>query len=282
MAIWTKDQSLTERQIIELLLSNDAEFVDSFFKEGCRPMLNRINWKVFGNKMEYTILYENFKFHILQDDWHRLRTFKGTSSLWGWLKITAAHYFYNNRHEFLPELLKPQRPVPDSKKYDFSQATDEEIQFVLDKMSDSTQRAFIECRHLKRYDDEVLVSIFHWSPAQIRKTEKAAYRSLRAAIEDAGTYYERLLIVPEERFVEVGEDEIAVEPSVDEGRRTISKMDVQRALVQLDDRDRYVLRSLIIEDRKRQDVAKELGVTPGYLDIIRNRALKKMKNLLDN
>ena len=282
MAIWTKDKPFTERQIIDLLLSNDPEFVDSFFRDGCRPLLNRINWKVFDNKVEYSILCENFKFHIRQDDWHKLRTFRGDSSLWGWLKISAAHFFYNNRHEFLPELSKPQRPVPERKKYDFSRASEDELQFVLDKMSDPTQRAFIEGRHQKRHSDEDLVNLFHWTSEQIRRTEKAAYRNLRAAIALAGEYYERLLVIPEERVVEVDESEIAVEPSTDEAPRTVTKIDVRRALARLDDRDRYVLRSLIIEDRKRADVAKELGVTPGYLDVIRNRALKKMKNLLEN
>ena len=280
MATWTKEISLSDRQIIDLLLSNDMEFVDSFFKEGCRPLLSRINWKVFNNKLEYSYLYEHFKFHIQQDDWKRLRSFKGGCTLWGWLKITAAHFFYNNRHVFLPELSKPQRTIPERKRYNFAHASEEDVEYILDKISDLECQGFIRDRHINCFSDREIQESYKWSLDKLRNVEKKAYASLKSIFQNVDSYYEHLFVVAEENILEVDETEIKDEPSTDEVPKAITKMDVQQALSILDDRDRYVLRSLIIEDRKRSDVAKEIGVTPEYLDIIRNRALKKMKNLL--
>ena len=280
MSIWTKDISLSDRQIIDLLLSNDPEFVDSFFKEGCRPLLSKINWKVFNNKLEYSYLYEHFKFYIRQNDWKRLRSFKGGCSLWGWLKITAAHFFYNNRHEFLPELSKPQRVIPERKRYDFTHASEEDVEYILDRISDLECQGFIRDRHVNCLDDSEIQEMYLWSPEKFHQVERKAYASLKSVFQNTESYYECLFVITEEKILEVDESEITVEPSTDETPKTITKIDIQQALSKLDDRDRYVLRSLIIEDRKRADVAEDIGVTPEYLDIIRNRALKKMKNLL--
>lgn len=280
MAIWAKDISYSDKQIIDMLLSNDIEFVNSFFKEGCRPLLSKINWKVFNNQLEYSYLYEHFKFYLQQDDWKRLRSFKGMCSLWGWLKITAAHFFYNNRHEFLPELSKPKKAIPENKRYDFSHASEEDVEYILDKISDLECQCFIRDRHVNRLDDSEIQEMYLWSPEKLNKIEKKAYASLKIIFQNVDSFYERMFVVENEKIIKVDKSELTDEPSIDEIPILITKLDIQHALSRLDDRDRFVLRSLIIEDRKRADVAEEIGVTPGYLDIIRNRALKKMKSFL--
>lgn len=185
---------LSDRQTVERLLSGDAAFAEVFFKNTCRPLLSGLNRRIFMGKLNTDHMAECLHFYLKQHDWHRLRTFRGETTLYGWLRITARHLFYDNRHEYLSELTKPRRGEP------------------------------------------------------VR---------------------------------EVDESEMGQGPIVETTGRTIIRVDIRNALSSLkNDKERYVIQTLILEDKDRKSVAASLGVTPGYLDIIRNRALKKMRTLL--
>lgn len=283
MTTWQSDQNIPDNVIVDLLLKGDEEFIDFFFNKACHPLLCKINWKIFNNKLDYIYLCEHFKFYLQQNDWERLRSFRGESSLFGWLKVTAAHLFYNNRHEFLPEQSKPLRSMPLRKRIKFKDAPEDDVTYVLERMNNPVFGEFIRLRHIEGMTDkEIINDILSGAEEQFKVMERKAYSAFKQTVDNLGEYYQDLFIIPEERVIEVDEEEITEEPSYNSVPRTITKIDIEQALSRLDDRDRYILRSLIIEDRKRADIAEELGITPAYLDIVRNRALKKMKKLLIN
>lgn len=273
---------MTDAQIVEMLVSNDQHFADAFFKKNCRPLLNKLNWKIFNNKMKPDIMGEYLKFYLQQNNWHRLKSFKGESSLTWWLAVTASRYFYSNRHLLMPDFDKPARTVPKRNRFNFDEASEEDINYILDRMDDPLLSEFIRLRHVEKLkDDDIVDGVLSGSDVKFKEMERDAYKRLEKVLKEEGERYEELFIKPAAKGIEVGDGTIPVDPPVNEQPRTIAKIDVENVLSKLTPTEQYLVRNLILEDRKRDIVAKEMGYTIKYLDTLRNRTLKKMKKLLD-
>jgi RNA polymerase sigma-70 factor (ECF subfamily) len=57
---------------------------------------------------------------------------------------------------------------------------------------------------------------------------------------------------------------------------------VRRAMQELDDDDRELLRVLYVDDLKSSEIARRLGIDPGTLRVRKHRALKRLAEILGN
>lgn len=64
--------------------------------------------------------------------------------------------------------------------------------------------------------------------------------------------------------------------------RTLAKRKVEAALDMIHPRYATAIRLRVLEERPREDVAKELGVTPATFDVLLHRSLAAMKKALDS
>lgn len=87
------------------------------------------------------------------------------------------------------------------------------------------------------------------------------------------------------RRQQVPEDDVQPEDPSDSAEHVLVAQDdaarVRRALAELPEKDRQVVRWLFLEERGKDDICRELGVDRAYLRVLVHRAKAKLKAVLD-
>ncbi len=83
--------------------------------------------------------------------------------------------------------------------------------------------------------------------------------------------------VEEDREDEQGRDVDLDAPFVSGARKKF----VQRALQELSEKDRDLLRKVFLEERDREEVCRELGITPTYLRVLLHRAKNRFREIAE-
>ena len=86
-------ERLSDRQLVDLLLANDAEAVEYVFFHRCDGMFEHIVNDVCQSQDGKEELINEFYLHLREDDWKRLRQFGFRSALNTWLTIVAIRFF---------------------------------------------------------------------------------------------------------------------------------------------------------------------------------------------
>ncbi|MBQ5899708.1 MAG: sigma-70 family RNA polymerase sigma factor [Alistipes sp.] len=87
------EMNLTDEQIKDALISGDVKVTEQFLLR-CRPLLISIvrhKHPEFAPYVDYTELSNEVYFHLMENDAHRLRTYKAKSSIYGWMKVVVTH-----------------------------------------------------------------------------------------------------------------------------------------------------------------------------------------------
>ena len=90
-------ESLSDRQLVELLLVNDQEAVEYVFFYRCSGMFAHIVHSVFQSQGEKEELISEFYLYLSENEWSRLRQFEFKSALNTWLTVIAVRYFRKKR-----------------------------------------------------------------------------------------------------------------------------------------------------------------------------------------
>ena len=90
-------ESLSDRQLVELLLANDQEAVEYVFFYRCSGMFAHIVHSVFQSQGEKEELISEFYLYLSENEWSRLRQFEFKSALNTWLTVIAVRYFRKKR-----------------------------------------------------------------------------------------------------------------------------------------------------------------------------------------
>ncbi|MEG2599628.1 MAG: hypothetical protein RSA66_09165 [Muribaculaceae bacterium] len=181
--------NLTDIELIAQILAGNQRAVTYLFFEKCGSLFSYIAGNVFKHRVSRDELISEFFIYLKDNDWYRLRTFKGDNcKLTTWISIVAIRFFNQNHG------------------------------LVIDSGS---------------------------------KSELPLYHSSEAL---------ELYNKAQERF--------------------IARIDVHNAICRMkNDRYKYVIIALEIEERKKEDVAWELGVTVDNLYNIRLRAIKQLSEI---
>ena len=85
--------SLSDRDLVNLLLANDAEAVEYVFFHRCNGMFAHTIRSVFQSQGKVEELITEFYLYLRDNDWSLLRKFEFKSSLNTWLTVIAVRYF---------------------------------------------------------------------------------------------------------------------------------------------------------------------------------------------
>lgn len=89
--------SLSDKELVELLLANDQEAIEYVFFHRCNGMFAHIVYSVFQSLVTKEELITDFYFYLSENDWNRLRKFEFKASLNTWLTVIAIRFFKKMR-----------------------------------------------------------------------------------------------------------------------------------------------------------------------------------------
>ena len=146
---WHNMDYLSDRQLVDLLLTNDEKVVEYVFFHRCDGMFAHIINDVFQSQVKKEELITDFYLFLSADNWRRLRQFEFRSELSTWLTVVAIRYFNQKKDEIqmnlgnLEEsLMKEVRQIPDD--FDlFDEMSRVELYEAIDKLPKSRERMAI-------------------------------------------------------------------------------------------------------------------------------------------
>lgn len=89
--------SLSDRELVDLLLANDEEAVEYLFFMRCNGMFAHIACSVFQSQTCKEELITDFYFFLSENNWNRLRKFEFKAGLNTWLTVIALRFFKKMR-----------------------------------------------------------------------------------------------------------------------------------------------------------------------------------------
>lgn len=89
--------SLSDKELVELLLANDQEAIEYVFFYRCNGMFNHIVNNVYNSQGKKEELITELYLYLKEDDWARLRKFEFKACLNTWLTVVALRFFKKNR-----------------------------------------------------------------------------------------------------------------------------------------------------------------------------------------
>lgn len=117
---WHNMDYLSDRQLVDLLLTNDEKVVEYVFFHRCDGMFAHIINDVFQSQVKKEELITDFYLFLSADNWRRLRQFEFRSELSTWLTVVAIRYFNQKKDEIQTNLgnleeslMKEVRQIPD-------------------------------------------------------------------------------------------------------------------------------------------------------------------------
>ena len=91
---------MTEQQIIQALIDKDQIVTEDFFFRRCRPLFLSAMKNVFETRnVEYSECINSLYEALLRDNARKLRSFKGESTIYNWLKTITIRHFIAMRKE---------------------------------------------------------------------------------------------------------------------------------------------------------------------------------------
>ena len=90
--------NLSDRQIVDGLINNDAEIVQSFFFDDCSRIFDYIIMSVFDYKVDKDELINELYLYLADNDWYKVKLFDYRSKLTTWLCVVAIRFFQKKRH----------------------------------------------------------------------------------------------------------------------------------------------------------------------------------------
>lgn len=140
---------LSDRQLVDMLLTNDEKVVEYVFFHRCDGMFAHIINDVFQSQVKKEELITDFYLFLSADNWRRLRQFEFRSELSTWLTVVAIRYFNQKKDEIQTSLgnleeslMKEVRQIPDD--FDlFDEMSRVELYEAIDKLPKSRERMAI-------------------------------------------------------------------------------------------------------------------------------------------
>jgi RNA polymerase sigma-70 factor (ECF subfamily) len=109
--------------------------------------------------------------------------------------------------------------------------------------------------------------------------------ALRVALDHLRAKKKVLLFEEEDlaRELDAAQNETPVEQRISDQRdRETARKKVEDALAKINPRYARAIRCRVLEERPREEVAAELGVTPATFDVLLHRAIASLKKALEN
>lgn len=108
---------MTDKEIIDSLITHDPHVTDQFFFKDCRPLFVSVIRRVFGAQfVDPDEIISELYILLMENDARRLRQFKFDSTLFQWLKTTAIRHCLKLKSQGRVIDNESQEPLNDSGK----------------------------------------------------------------------------------------------------------------------------------------------------------------------
>ena len=262
---------LSDKEIVDLLVSNeDPDFEAFFFNRRCELLLSKIRWKVYDNQVPLEELASEFMLLLKKDGYRKLQSFKYESSLFYWLRTVANRHFISVKNDLMP---KESFPTDQEKvELDLEYGSREEVKNLLDKVLIPKYKSILRMKYLEKKNDGEIRDELSISEELYREIVAKAEKHLIRVIRNEGDIYVNMFLkVTGRKF------EPPTKLNEDPTEKIISKIDLENLTNSIpNERIRFVIRSLILDDMDANEVAKQLGITVSNLYVLKNRAIKQL------
>lgn len=90
-------KSLSEQDLVALIINNDDGAIHFFFYEKCQSTIRYIIRSVFDGGIDYDELINELYIHLSKNNWEKLRSFRFQSKLMTWTSVVATRFFISIR-----------------------------------------------------------------------------------------------------------------------------------------------------------------------------------------
>jgi RNA polymerase sigma factor (sigma-70 family) len=97
---------MTDKEIVDRLIDRDEAVTADFFFRRCRPLFLSIIRFVFSYPVDLDEFVNELYLYLMKNDAAKLRSFKGESSIYQWLKVVAIRYFIDKRDRMIDDRSK--------------------------------------------------------------------------------------------------------------------------------------------------------------------------------
>ncbi|MBQ3710333.1 MAG: sigma-70 family RNA polymerase sigma factor [Bacteroidales bacterium] len=184
---------MTDKEIIQKLIDRDNRVTQEFFFKHCKPLFQSIIRNVFDYQMDYNEFVNELYQHLMENDARRLKTFKFSSSLYGWLKTVAIRYFLDKKNH--DRLIVPGGKETPAKKegndttLENTIETSMDVERLLAAMSSKRYAYVIEKLILEDVPPEELAAEMNIKIANLYNLKKRAIKQLTlVALKDIKKY----------------------------------------------------------------------------------------------
>ena len=87
------DNILSDKELVEGMISNNKSVIQYFFFEKCAPMFHHINRQVYDRQAEIHELINELYLYLQADDWHKIRQLNHRVQLMTWTSTIAMRFF---------------------------------------------------------------------------------------------------------------------------------------------------------------------------------------------
>lgn len=259
-----------DKKLIEHICTND-DFAYFFFHEKCKPLFSNILWKIYGNNADYDELVNELYYQLKRPNkegeyWHSLRTFDYRTSLFDWIKVVAVRFFYTPSDE----LISLPDSIIDSGLFDE----------IISKLSKSEYRKFLYFKYVKKNDTTIIAEKLNIESDKISQLSRRTIKALKSVIKnDYPEYYD--CIFKKNEIITTDIDTISVANINDSVKAQDSQMDITKYLNAMpNERYKYVLKSLYINDISPENLALEMDVEVSNIYNIKKRALDQIRDVV--
>lgn len=260
-----------DRKLIEKVCS-DENFAYYFIHEMCRPLLKKIVWTIYNNEADYDELVNILYIHLKKPDengkyWYALNSFDYRTSLFDYIKTIAVRLFYT-----------PSDEVFSFPEHMIGNGLAEEM---FSHVGISLYRKYLWFQYIGRLGKDELTMKLGVERDKLSSISRKAIRYFKKVINnDFPDYYNELFRSNINKCVAI-DDASYIATNTNSQHSNETQID---ALTYLDkmpnDRYRFVIKSLYLEDKNPEEVAEMLNTTVTNIYNIKLRAIEQLRDIV--
>jgi RNA polymerase sigma factor (sigma-70 family) len=136
--------------------------------------------------VDYDELVNELYVHLMENDAKRLRSFRGRSSVYQWLKCVAIRFFIAKRKQAIEEKTRGSLYEKDEPSYDPHEIEEirNDILALLDRLQNDRYRYVLKQHFILGVDYEEIAAALRTSPANVYNIKKRAITKLTVIVLD--------------------------------------------------------------------------------------------------
>ena len=167
-------------EIIQALITKNEAVTQQFFYQNCRPLFYKLISSIFDTPVDYDELINELYLHLMENDAARLRSFKGNSSIYLWIKRVAYNYFLDLKlHRQVIENRSQESPYDNEDIEDFSkQEAQMDVAVLLDQVENERYRMVLQKHIIEGMSFDELAKITGLKKSNLYNIKKRALDEL--------------------------------------------------------------------------------------------------------